>query len=40
MADEEKKPALNWETPVEFLPNNARTEAIMKKRADEEEIRR
>jgi hypothetical protein len=37
MADEDKKQVFEWGKPVEFLPKNARTEEIMKKRAEDEE---
>ena len=32
--------ALGWAKPVEILPQNDRTTEIMKKRQEEEEIRR
>jgi hypothetical protein len=38
MADEEK--ALPWAKPVEILPDNERTAEIMKKRQEEDEIKR
>ena len=41
MAEEaDKKVVLNFQNMAEVLPKNERTEGIMKKRAEEEEIRR
>lgn len=41
MTDEPKKEQeLTWTFPAEVLPNNPRTDEIMKKRLEEEEIRR
>ena len=38
--DQPKKQELNWNNMAEILPDNERTEKIMKQRAEEEEIRR
>lgn len=37
---ENEDQAIGWSKPVEILPDNERTAEIMKKRSEEEEIRR
>jgi len=38
--DDDKDNGANWTFPAEILPRNTKTDEILKKRAEEEEIKR